>query len=554
MISFRSKPFRIDFAGNRPRFDIKTQPHVISGRRCTVTYAIYQIPYVEGVDGTLELTTTAGTFVRSIIPSTAGSYNHQEIRATSDPTAMADRIYDRLCNTPAITDDYLVEVYTGTGANNHPCCFLRLTRREAVSGENHPILSYKQDGTACGGVNGLPVIHTWTFTQGRASVDRKNYIVKGHFLITRKAELRGAYLSGEVPDDEMLESPQFSIWEENGNAVIDTRLLQSYFHRMDIPAYGETLDIYPLYYNIIRYRLRAGDRYDGDNPFQTTCEEHILINGLLRREEFVRNSPDWEIAESDFQISTAAGLINWGTPAKSTVRLFHGCEYYMYVANFTSSNRTLTATIKTNQGIDDTNTFSIPPYTIVRLPVGPNALPASLNMDDDYGYSVILSGHNTLAVLQVELESKPHFGRVLLLQNHLGIAETFIIDHIVFERETSGNEVVLDGEQMVDLSDHSTRLTLRTGHHPKEEMRLLAAAFTNPDNYLLDGTLAYRINFIPGTLTVIDEGEDLQNAEVEVTIGRPVQRAIEKVGGSHIIGSEARIEDNTLFVNNIASL
>lgn len=524
MISFRSKPFRIDFAGNRPHFDIKTQPYAVSAVNASVTYAVYQIPYVSGVVNTLVLDTPFDTFTRKIFPTTIGTYSPLYIHATSDPATIADRLLDRLCNDPALTNAYRVEVWTGTGLTDIPCCFLRLTRIEAVSGETLPVLSYQQDDTECAVVESLPVIHLWENTAGRTGDSRDNYRVTGRFIITRKADQRGDYLA-EEPSDERLETPSFTIWENGGTAVIDTRLLQSYFHRMDLPAYGETLGAFPLHYNMLRYRLRMGDQYDSDTPLQRTTGEHILLNGIIHREEFIKNAPDWDTDPADFQISSANRLINWGTPRHARVRLFHGCEYYMYVANFTTTSSKLYISIETGGGLTYADTLRVPANTIVRIPVGTDALPSTLDIANDFRYTVNLEGaHGPLATLQVELEAKPHFGRVLLLQNHLGIAETFVIDHIVFSRETSGNEVVINGERAVELSQHGTRLTLRTGYHPKEEMRLLADAFTNPDNYLLDGTLAYRINFVPGELTVTDEGEDLQSAEVQVTLGRPVQR------------------------------
>ena len=547
MISFRSKPFRIDFAGNRPRFDIKTQPYAVSAVNASVTYAVYQIPYVAGVVNTLMLATPFGTFTRRILSSTSGSSNPLYIRATSAPDTMADRLIDRLCNDPALTNSYRVEVWTGIGHTDIPCCFLRLTRIEAVSGETLPVLSYQQDDTECAVVESLPVIHLWENTAGRTGDSRDNYRVTGRFLITRKADQRSDYLA-EEPSDERLETPPFTIWENGGTAVIDTRILQSYFHRMDLPAYGETLGAYPLHFNMLRYRLRMGDQYDGDTPLQHTTGEHILLNGIIRREEFVRNAPDWTTDPADFQISSANRLINWGTPRHARVRLFHGCEYYMYVANFTAATRTLYVSIETGGGSIHADTLRVPANTIVRIPVGTDALPSTLDIANDFHYTVdIKEARGPLATLQVELEAKPHFGRVLLLQNHLGIAETFVIDHIVFSRETSGNEVVINGERAVELSQHGTRLTLRTGYHPKEEMRLLADAFTNPDNYLLDGTLAYRINFVPGELTVTDEGEDLQSAEVQVTLGRPVQRGTAK---AYYI-TTATVLDDGLVMNDL---
>ena len=159
MISFRSKPFRIDFAGNRPHFDIKTQPYAVSAVNASVTYAVYQIPYVSGVVNTLVLDTPFDTFTRKIFPTTIGTYSPLYIHATSDPATIADRLLDRLCNDPALTNAYRVEVWTGTGLTDIPCCFLRLTRIEAVSGETLPVLSYQQDDTECAVVESLPVIH-----------------------------------------------------------------------------------------------------------------------------------------------------------------------------------------------------------------------------------------------------------------------------------------------------------------------------------------------------------------------------------------------------------
>lgn len=545
MISFRSKPFRIDFAGNRPRFGIKTQPYAVSAVNASVTYAVYQIPYVAGVVNTLAIGTPFGAFTRRILSSTTATTSPLHIRATSDPDTMADRLIERLCNDPALTNAYSVEVWTGTGANNLPCCFLRFTSRENSIG--YPNLAYQQDGTAIWQIGGQSVLQQWRVTNGRTGVPRDNYRVTGRFLITRKADQRGDYLA-ENPSDERLETPSFTIWENGGTAVIDTRLLQSYFHRMDLPTYGETLGAYPLHFNMLRYRLRMGDQYDGDTPLQHTTGEHILLNGIIRREEFVRNAPDWTTDPADFQISSANRLINWGTPRHARVRLFHGCEYYMYVANFTAATRTLYVSIETGGGSTHADNLKVPANTIVRIPVGTDALPSTLDIANDFRYTVDLKGtHGPLATLQVELEAKPYFGRVLLLQNHLGVAETFVIDHIVFSRETSGNEVVINGERAVELSQHSTRLTLRTGYHPKEEMRLLADAFTNPDNYLLDGTLAYRINFIPGELTVTDEGEDLQSAKVQVTLGNPIQRKIEEKAVIQAFEDSERTEDNIYF-------
>lgn len=551
MISYRSTPYGIDFAGNTPRFNIRTQPYAVSPIKGSVTYAVYQIPYSADVDNTLVLATPFGTFTRNILSPTAPiTSNPLYIRSTSDPATIADNLIDRLCNAPALTDAYHVEVWTGTGSNSLPCCFLRLTRREAMDGESFPTPAYQQDGMDCTAYEGKPVLHFWECTNGRAGNSRANYHITGCFLVTRKADQRGNYLAAETPNDEHIESPSFTLWENGGNAVIDTRLLQSYFHRMDLPACGETLGAYPLYYNMLRYRLLTSERYDGDTPLQCTTSERILLNGRLRHDEFARNAPDWIAAPEYFRISSAYSLINWGTPRRARVRLFHGCEYYMYVANFTQIARSLAVGIETGGGLRHSDTLQVPANTIVRIPVGTSALPESLGIDNDFHYTVSLASNNiTIAALEVELEEEPCFSRVLLLQNHLGIAETFVIDHIVFQRETSGDEVVVGGERAVELSQHGSRLTLRTGYHTKEEMRLLADAFTNPDNYLLDGTLAYRINFTPGELTVTDEGEDLQSAEVEVTLGNPIQRRIEEKAADLVIEDSDHTEDNIYFAS-----
>ena len=544
MISFRSTPFRIDYAGNHPRFQLNTSPYTTAPQYGSVTYAIYQIPYADDVETCqLVLTTPYGDVSRHIVDGIA--FGPSLIRATSIPDQMVERLLDRLCNERKVTDHYQVEAFTGKGVNELPCCFLRLTSRIADA-QQRPALSYQQDGVGVNSVGGNPVIHFWESQQGTAAVPRSNYHIKGRFLINRQHDNGGDYIDTTSPS-EFLESPEIAIWSEGAASQIGTCILQSYFNRMDIPSYGEQLGIYTLRNNIIRYRLRVGDVYGDTNGFLTTTREFLLLNATVRRERFITNTTDDDSVQITTPISSATQLIGWMLQTIRKVRLFRGCEYYMYVANFTTSNRILTVKI-TVPGSETSTTYTVPAESIVRIPVGTQSLPPTLITDDVFGYTVTLNDNSSkLATLQVELEEKPHFGRVLLLQNSLGIAETFIIDHVVFERETGGNEVVVDSERMVELSEHGTRLTLRTGYHPKEEMRLLADAFTNPDNYLLDGTLAYRINFTPGTLTATDEGEDLQSAEMQVTIGRPIVRVKQEATSDIIPENYDQISDNLII-------
>ena len=529
MISLRSTPFPIDFAGNNPRFNIKAQPYAVSAVRGSVTYAIYQIPYVSGVAGTLELATPYGTVTRQIIPSTTASSNPQHIRASSAPATIADRLLDRLCNEAAITGHYTTEVWTGTGLNNIPCCFLKLSQRSPKS-ETLPTLSYQQDGQENLSVSGLPVFHFWENTSGRAGISREGYLLRGRFLVNRQIDRRGAYLDVET-DSENIETPEFSIWCSGDNATIDTRLLKSYFNKMDIPAFGETLAAYPLRHNILRYRLRCGDHYEGNSvaEYTRTFGERILVNGMLEWSHFVTNAPDWPSHSDALQISSLNSLINWGTPYKAIRRIFDGCELYVYVANFTTTTRTATVQINCGQ-TSFTDALPIAPNTIARIPVGTYAIPSSLNPSSVGSYTVTVRDRGVnLTTLRIELIPKPYHARVLLLQNHLGVAETFITEQMVFERETAGSDIVLNGDRDLELTKAGTQLTLRTGYRTKEEMRLLADAYTRHDNYILWGSLAYRINFVPGTLTVIDEGEDMQSAEVQVTLGKPIERILHKL-------------------------
>lgn len=529
MISLRSTPFPIDFAGNNPRFEIKAKPYAVSAVRGSVTYAIYQIPYVSGIAGTLVLTTPYGTVTRQIIPSTTASSNPQHIKASSAPATIADRLLDRLCNEAAVTEHYTTEVWTGTGFNNTPCCFLKLSQRSPKA-ETLPTLSYQQDGQEILSVSGLPVFHLWENTSGRAGISREGYLLRGRFLVNRQIDRRGAYLDVST-DSENIETPEFAIWCNGDNATIDTRLLKSYFNKMDLPAYGEQLGTYPLRHNTIRYRLRCGDHYDSDTDteYTRTFGERVLVNGMIEWSRFRVNAPDWTAHSDALQLSSLTTLINWGTPYKAMRRIFDGCELFVYVANFTPANRTATVQIDCGQ-TSFTDALSISTNTIVRIPVGTSALPSDLNPSSVGSYTVNIRdcGVN-LTTLRIELIPKPYHARVLLLQNHLGVAETFITEQIVFERETAGNDIVLNGDRDMEMTEVGTLLTLRTGYRTKEEMRLLADAYTRHDNYILWGSLAYRINFVPGTLTVIDEGEDLQSAEVQVTIGKPIERILHKL-------------------------
>lgn len=525
MISLRSTPFPIDFAGNNPRFDIKAQPYAVPGKSWTASIRIYAIPYVAGFTNTIILQTPQTTISRNIIPSNGASLSPLDIKETNDTDTIADRLLDRLCNEAELLKYYRFEVWAGVDEDENPCCWMKITARNEGSGF-WALLSYQQDGQSAM-FNGRNVIQYSSFIEGVDPQPYSGHIVKGRFLVNRQVDRRDHYLDN-LADRENLETPEFAIWVTNGNATIDTRLLRSYFHRMDIPHYGEVFGVYPVSYNTIRYRLRFSEHNEStETEYTRTSQEFLLVNGILQWNRQIENLPDWGF-HADDNISQSQKLITWGTPQECTRRVFDGCELYIYVANFTASARAAAITILCGSVVD-LETLIIPSRTIGRIPIGTNALPAGVCPSSVGAYTVsIMDGHEEIASVKVELIPKPYHARVLLLQSHLGIAETFIIEEIVFERETAGSSVVIDGERDAELSESRTLLTLRTGYKDACDMRLLADAYTRTDNYLFSDTLAYRINFVPGTLTVIDEGEDLQSAEVQITLGKPIERKLEE--------------------------
>lgn len=554
MISFRSTPFKIDFAGNRPCFDIRVQPDSQSPRNTMVVFAIYQIPYVQDVAGDLELATPYGTITRRIMPSGTASSYPQHIQSTTDPATMVERTLSRLCNEAFLAEHYRVEAWKGIGNNNLPCCFLRLTSREAKT-ETRPSLSYLQDGASNNGVNGRPVIHFWEGTDGREAVSKENYRIVGRFVVNRQIDRRGNYLDSGT-DDENIETAEFSIWHTGDRALIDTRMLKSYFNRMDLPEYREPFGAYPLRHLMLRYRLRAGDIYNGqDTAYLTTSNELVLLNARVRTHKFPSNEPDWGVPD-DFsgQISQYTRLLNYSTPCKATVRSYIDCPQYVYVANFTDSGRTLRVSLSCVNGENASvgNQLTIPPMSVCRIPVSASQLIGDDSLTSAVSYRVVLAdGHRIVLDRTFELVKKPHFAREFLLQSHLGVAESFYADHLTIDKETEGDEIVINHETDVALSHKGDIVTMHTGFKSTYEMELMAAAVENENNYLLSGDIAFRINFLPDTLTVIDEGEDLQSAEVQFSIGAPICLSLKKESGDHVPSGDTAINGNMLLLTSL---
>lgn len=521
MISLRNTPFKIDFAGNNPRFDIRTEPYVVSPIYGYAVYSIYQLPYISGVTGTIVLTYPDGQVTREIVPANISVAGYDKIRATTTLAQMADRLFDRFLNDTDVMEHYEVDVTLGTGVNDTPCCLVRLSQKDPET-EAIPVITYQQNGVDVASVNSLPTVTLKSSRQGRTGSSRQDYLIRGRYLVRRSINDTGSYIGGDT-GTEYIESPEFCLCCDGDNATIDTRLLKSYFNKMDIPPIGETFAAYAVRQNIIKYRLRYGAEYEGIvDEYTRTSSERLLLNGMIEWNNQVENVPDWDV-NTNSQISTLSTLINWGAPKNINYRIFEGCELFVYIANFTGASRTATLSILSDEA-QQSSTLTID-SELVRIPIGTDALPQAINPIRFYKIQ-INDGGMVIYNINVELMTKPYFSRVLLLQNHVGLAETFICDSIVFERETSGNEIVLNDDLANELTDSKSRLTIRTGYRTKNDMRLLADAFTRSDNYMLQGNLAYPINFIPGTLTAIDESEDLQSAEVQITLGKPIQRVV----------------------------
>lgn len=483
-MNLRATPYKIDFVGNRPTFMVRTSPFHTEGRRYARSFAVRLI-----VSGSFNLYTPHGNYQWDVSTSDRPDSVFAMKQATT-AAAVMEQLQAKLINNYDINLFYAV-----TAELRQNDVLLTFTARE-----------YGAQGNIALQNNSTP----YTFEETVFGLNRS---IKDNYKIA------AWFQCGEE------RTPTMFYDDNDGDVTISTEVLKPYFGMPDIPPFGENTGAKSCPHAAIRARLLFAESENGKMGVVKQSDEITLIRGRIEQYCADNNIPDWDSNTADkFYLST--GLSVFGQDNGDTVKTDIRTEQYLYVANFTDndvSDVPVTLTKHSANGSETTTaaTVTFKAQTVSRVAVGAAALGIAAQSGLLW-YSVTIG---TTGITRTFLIVPRHYhAKTALLQNRVGLYESFVFDHIEVERATSGERAITNRADRYIIDDNTVSVTARTGLRTQREIRLLDQALGQDDNLMLQDKFAYRITLIPGTATVINESEDLIEVEMKFSVVEKVNR------------------------------
>lgn len=485
-MNLRAQPYRIDFIGNRPEYVVKTSPYHTEGRRYRRSFALSAL----AANSTLTLATPHGDFVWEI---KTGVHIDKVwvMNPASTPSAVLEQLEAKFVHNYDLSQHY--DIGVSRRAND---VAVTLTALEPDADEEVTMSVGNQECTVIENTPGL----------GRT--------VKDGYRIVAWYEVDGQ------------PTPKLYFDDNAGSVRIGTDMLKAYFGKPDIPQISDNITE-KCTRLLINARLLFAEMVAGEVGVVRTSQSITLVNGTLDPYCAANNIPDWDPAEHN-KFHRKTNIDIFGQNNNDTVRTDIRTEQYLYVANFTGvdiANVPLTLTTMSIGG-EETGTvgnITFQANTVTRLSVGAEAL----GIDNTQGllsYSVALAHGDTTITRNFAIVPRPYDARTFLLENRVGVYESFVFANISMEKSTNGERAVTHDIERYILYGGSRQFTARTGMRTANELRLLEQALDKDDNLLLDGRYAWRISIVPGSYTVLDEAEDLIEVEMQFLLTEKVNR------------------------------
>ena len=493
-------PYRIDFAGNSPEFVVRTTPNFSDGRPFSRTFIVTSLPAGQLV---MEIDGETLTWTLSANP---GDGLYEMPAVASNANLMLDALEARVVYNPVLNREFAATCRIIDGRLQ-----LKITGREPGA---HTV-TFRHTGSP------LFVTTLGNIVGGNDRNPKPNYRVKAWYSILRDG--------GRIePTPEML-------FEDSGGAVrIPTGILAPYFGKPDIPAWQQPFTAQPCPANTLAVRLMAGEMHADDTGSAPVIRNMIhsdritLVNGELQPYAAMNNIPDWT-ALNDTHFHLKSGLDIFGQDHRGTVTAPADAVQYIYVYNY--SAEAVTADIAVTLVYEDGLTDDGFTYSATFRP-GTNRVEASLDaleLDSTkrvVRWTVSVGGgpRRTFVVRDFE-----HGFHTFLMLNALNLYETFIVERLSREEQTEGERRVVAGTDGYGTTDRQTVFTAHCAPRNPDGLRLLRSAFAKQDNLLLEGRFAWRIDMVPGSLTVTDGQNDLTEAEFKFRLREKVNRDVQVI-------------------------
>lgn len=485
-MNLRTKPYKIDFIGNKPEYIVKTSPFHTEGRRYKRTFALSALTS----NSTLNIYTPHGNYTWNILSS-----SHPDevwtIGPASTKSAVLEQLNNKVVNNYSLRTHYDVSIEQRINDVVVTLTALDPNEEEYV--------------TMAIGQTNVTVVETIT---GISRISKEGYKIVAWYDVDGKS------------------TPKLYFDDNAGSVRIGTDMLKAYFGTPDIPNISDNIadSCGKL---LLNARLMFAEMIDGEVGVVKTSPITTLVNGTIQPYCAANNIPDWNSA-SGRKFILQSGIDIFGQDNGDTIKTDICTEQYLYVANFSNtdiSNVPLAITSMDMDGEDiHTITFlTFPSNTVMRISVGAEALGLGSN-PGLLCYSASITHGSTAIVRKFSIVPRHYNARTFLLENHVGVYESFVFNNIAMEKSTNGERSVIHDIERYILDDSNRKFTARTGRRTAKELRILEDALDKDNNLLLDGQYAWRISIVPGSYIVLDEEEDLTEVEMQFVLTEKINR------------------------------
>jgi len=491
-MKIRKKPYDIDFLGNNPEYILHATPYSAEGRCYSRVFTINALP-----SGDLLFVTEGKTLTWHLSSDPSDGLWELPSVADTDAQHLYDALDGKFMHNPDINRDFTLALRITGGALT-----LKVTAKEPGS---HAVNLHH---------TGSPYFITQaTPVTGIDRVIREDYRAMAFFEITSS---KGTSCTPAMYHEEC-----------DGDVHISTDIIREWFPKPDIPNPSEFFTAVPCRNATVKARLFFGEMYaDGNDSsmLKTMAHSNAITLSIGKMEDYAadNNLPDWRSADDDhFHLKT--GIDIFGQDNGGTVICPCGSEQYIYIYNYGSSNVTArvieTVIFSDGTSDDDWNDEN------VTLQPGLNRI--TVREDDTtaaaWTVTVEVTGGNTVTRNYI-VRDYDHGYHTFLMLNAMNLYETFIVEDLSREEQSEGERRIIAGTDGYGNTDRNTVYTAKCHPRNADGLKLLRTAFHKQDNLLSEGRYAWYIDMVPGSLTVLDESEDVISCEFKFRLREKVNR------------------------------
>lgn len=320
-----------------------------------------------------------------------------------------------------------------------------------------------------------------------------------------------------------------------GDIEIPLDLLPGFIPQPDIPTTSATASAWVLLTNmLLKYRVGYGEMWGDGTPlvqnWTTTAYKYALCGEEADR--FARlNLPDWVCGETQFSETNNVFRI-LGEDSGITVRVCRSQAEYLYGMWFDTtvslnSTKNVVLSVSVDDGAATTTIKQVRNGQIYRIPVGLAAL--GITTAKYYTVSLTLGSHTWSRVFIVQPDY--YEPTELLLQSKYGLLRSFVVPQVRRDITTEAEELLVDYRRYLNITESGEAYTAITAQMTRTEARRLAQCIGQQYHYVKCGTAWLRITIEAGSLTVLDEAEDMVTLEFSY---RFVENQTEDVTGGSL--------------------